>query len=400
MNDLKNYITERFNGFRLSGGEREKLLKLDKEYGMWFKEWWDKWDRTDCKNTDSEFKKFIEARKSGKKYYPQLELVVEKLDESFIRRGRELQSKFRTFNCFLSKYYIQNIQYMIDSSMFTVYGTKDALAVSNHENCPPVPDDLYDAAWKMLREHPYMDVRDQQPHSGPDIVKEMQAHIKKMGYDWHCELNPDMIARQNVVPNVPVLHIKTDARFSDIDLASLKIHEVEVHVARRHYGLQTGLYLFLDGLYHRNTVDEGCAIYNSLTKNPMGVKPNLEFDIAIKTVIAKHIMDMDFIELFDWLVKETKTDQNKDIIEFIVFKNLCRFKRVVKDCSLYGGDAISESDYFCGYMLVKDMTDEQRQDLIKYNIGPGQIDELDDIKKFFSINKFKPLSSNDILNLR
>ena len=111
-------------------------------------------------------------------------------------------------------------------------------------------------------------------------------------------------------------------------------------------------------------------------------------------------MDMDFIELFDWLVKETKTDQNKDIIEFTVFKNLCRFKRVVKDCSLYGGDAISESDYFCGYMLVKDMTDEQRQDLIRYNIGPGQIDELDDIKKFFSINKFKPLSSNDILKLR
>ena len=51
-------------------------------------------------------------------------------------------------------------------------------------------------------------------------------------------------------------------------------------------------------------------------------------------------------------------------------------------------------------MLVKDMTDEQRQDLIRYNIGPGQMDELEDIKKFFSINKFKPLSSNDILKLR
>ena len=37
------------------------------------------------------------------------------------------------------------------------------------------------------------------------------------------------------------------------------------------------------------------------------------------------------------------------------------------------------------------MTDEEREDLIKYSIGPQQLFELDTIKKFLNVNKFKPL---------
>lgn len=282
---------------------------------------------------------------------------------------------------------------MCDSSEFIIRGTKDALAVANMECCPDVPDHLYEAAFKMMLDHPYKDVREQQPYRGPDVVKEMQDHIKKLGLEYRCELNDNMIARQNVVPHIPVLHIKTDAQFSDIDVSSLKIHEVEVHVARRYYGFKTGLNLFVDGLYHRNTLDEGLAIYNSLNKNPLGVKPNLEFDISLKTVIAKHIMTKTFHELYDWLLPICKNEQNKDIIEFVLFKNLCRFKRIVKDTRLPGGDAISESDYFCGWNIVKDLSPEDKERLIRWNIGPGQMEDLDDIERFFELNKdyFSPL---------
>jgi hypothetical protein len=37
------------------------------------------------------------------------------------------------------------------------------------------------------------------------------------------------------------------------------------------------------------------------------------------------------------------------------------------------------------------MTDAERDDILKYNIGPGQIHELPKIKRFLEVNKFEPL---------
>ena len=37
------------------------------------------------------------------------------------------------------------------------------------------------------------------------------------------------------------------------------------------------------------------------------------------------------------------------------------------------------------------MTDEERDDVLKYNIGTDKWKELDSIKKFSEINEFKPL---------
>jgi hypothetical protein len=72
-----------------------------------------------------------------------------------------------------------------------------------------------------------------------------------------------------------------------------------------------------------------------------------------------------------------------------VFKSIVRLKRGVIDCHLYGGAL--ESGYFKGYNLISVMTDEERDDVLKYNIGPDQWKELDSIKKFLEINEFKPL---------
>ena len=37
------------------------------------------------------------------------------------------------------------------------------------------------------------------------------------------------------------------------------------------------------------------------------------------------------------------------------------------------------------------MTDKERDDILKYNIGPDQIKDLPEIKKFLKLNKFKSL---------
>ena len=37
------------------------------------------------------------------------------------------------------------------------------------------------------------------------------------------------------------------------------------------------------------------------------------------------------------------------------------------------------------------MTDKERKDILKYNIGPDQIKDLPKIKEFLRVNKFEPL---------
>ena len=47
--------------------------------------------------------------------------------------------------------------------------------------------------------------------------------------------------------------------------------------------------------------------------------------------------------------------------------------------------------YFKGWKLVNDMDNKTRDDILHYNIGPDQLFELNNIKEFLKVNKFKPL---------
>lgn len=392
MINLFDFLDSRFPSMKLTKDQKEHLLELDDEYGKLYKEFWYKWDRTDCVNLKEEYNKFIDARKQGKKYYPQLKLVKDELDETWLIKAKSLKREFTNFRCFLSKYYIENIDYMYAQVDMTVHKNDSvALFKCNQKMVLPVSEDVYNYAWNLIKQHPYEDKREEQPFRGPDVYAKMKSHMDKRGYNFKIELNPYMVARQNVEPHKSVLHIKTDGYFSQLDVESLRIHEIDVHVARRYYGAKLGLNLMVDGLLYRNTLDEGLAINQSLHHNKYGAKPNLEFDIAIKAIIGKHIMDMDFCEIFDSLIDKITTEQNKDIIEFILFKNICRFKRIVQDCKLPGGDSHGETDYLIGYLQVYKMSDAEKDDILKYNIGPGQIADLPKLKQFFKLNKFEPL---------
>lgn len=389
MEDISTYISKSCSSIKLTPQQKQTLLELDREYGSLYKEFWYKWDRTDCKNMQEEFDKFISERKKGNKYYPQLQLVKDDLDESWLSKALTLKSKFSNFHSFISKYYIENINYMYNQVNMTLHKDDPYILLQyNSTMVLPVSDEDYEFAWELLKKHPYEDVRKDQPYRGEDILPLMQSHMDKRGYGFKIELNPYMVARQNVEPHNKTLHIKTNGRFNDLDVESLRIHEIDIHVARRYWGYKTGLNLFADGLLYRNTLDEGLAINQSLHHNKFGVKPNLEFEIAIKTVIGRHIMEKDFCELYDMLIDKLTTPQNKNIIEIIVFKNICRFKRTLCDCSKIGGDSHGETDYLCGYRMIHKMNKSQIKDLIQYNIGPGQIKDLPSIKKFLEVNVF------------
>ena len=50
-------------------------------------------------------------------------------------------------------------------------------------------------------------------------------------------------------------------------------------------------------------------------------------------------------------------------------------------------------DYFRGYESVNNMSTEEREKILKYNVGKMQFFELQTIEKFFEINKFDPISN-------
>ena len=72
-----------------------------------------------------------------------------------------------------------------------------------------------------------------------------------------------------------------------------------------------------------------------------------------------------------------------------IFRNVVRTKRNIGDCRIISG-AI-ETGYLKGYKLVTLMSDEEREDILKYNIGPDQMGDLNNIKVFLEVNEFKPL---------
>ena len=295
--------------------------------------------------------------------------------------------EFERFDCFLSKYYIENLKNYIFRVKYTIQKitTNPKLTyLGNNGFDMQVSDDMYKLAMKAIKEHPYESIE----NIGRDIdaetaAKEIQAHINKRGYKWKIEMNDNMMPRMNVNTN-KTMRIKTSAKFNEEDIEGLKAHEVDAHIGRRYYGYRTGLNLFIHGLNGRNILDEGLAVWNSLNLVDKP-KKNIIFNTALKTIVIYNINIMDFCELFDYiktLAPEFPDDK--------IFGVLVRAKREIHDMSLLGAWS-DDASYFCGYQMVKDMTDKERDDILKYNIGPNQLHELNDIKKFLDINKFPPL---------
>lgn len=381
MKKLSEYITEQ--NLTLSKEDRDTLLKLDKEYGDCICTYRSDRNWKDVLNLDEEYEKFMNARKRGLKYYPQLKMHPNKFSENgLLQRLTDLRNRFMNFRCFLSKYYIDSLNDYIVKVKYTMR-KNDGVPNTYYLDTPPSLE-MYELALKTVKDNPYEVIEDgDRTIPAKKAQKELQKYIDDLGYGWEIILNDEMMPRMNVNTN-QTMRIKTTAKFNNDDLEGLKQHEIEGHIGRRYYGMKTGLNLFLYGLLGRNTLDEGLAVYNSLHKVKK-VKKNVLFNIALKTCVVYQLNKMDFCELFDYVRSLTDTMPDRKI-----FGVLTRAKREIIDMRLPGGWH-DDMSYFVGYNIVKDMTDEMRDDVLKYNIGPDQIKDLPDIKKFLQLNKFKSL---------
>ena len=384
MINLNTYLENKsYDGFKLNQKQKEKLICLDRMFWSIAKMYHEDKPRY-VKNISEECDKFLSAYKSGVKYFPKLEFETESkyATDGVIPKIDSLIYEFRNFNCFLSKYYLEVLiayKQMIKGCI----NPKETYPMFNAIRLQKPSIEMYELALKTLKEHPYKKVdktvRDIDAKKAKQYIED---YLDELDWDWDVQIKDNMQPRMAV--GADKMSINKDGSFSEIDIEGLKAHEVQGHVGRRYYAQKTGLYLFVEGLLWRNTLDEGLAVWNSLNLVDKK-KPNIMFNIALKTVIAYKLNDLDFYDLFDYIHKLVPT-----VPESIVFKTIIRFKRELRDCSIIGGNG-DDMSYFVGYQLVKNMTDEERDDILKYNIGPGQIKDLPNIKKFFKLNKFKSL---------
>lgn len=396
MKTLSQYITESFDRYlELSPKDKKQLLKLDKKFHKYMEEFaHEQVHFMNVANLQEEVERIVKKVDRNEDFEVKIKPEKNKFEDDYFchrlsEAFKDLRHEFTTLNCFLSKYYIELCEEKLAQiDFFTTYYKK-----KNHKpkyNTKPSKR-VYEEAVKILKNHKFqkvnkMDKKFQRNVSPEKSQQRLQKAIDDRGLGWKVVIDDNMVPRMSVRPYREFRISRTNL-FSEVDLQSLEVHEVEVHTARKHWGLKTGLYLFLYGLGGNNIFDEGIAIYNSLHKCK-NQKPNILFYVAIKIVIAYHLYEMDALELFKFVKQLTGAPDT------VIAKQMVRVNRCMDNTTLFFGTAnfgTADQDYLNGYMMVRDMTEEERQELIKYPIGPAQMYELDNIKKFLKVNKFEPL---------
>ena len=394
MKQLIQYIQESYENemLKLSAEDKETLIKLDDEYGELMLIARYETVVREILNKEEEFEKFKKLYiENHEIYYPVIEhskLEYEKYDLK--NRIEKLVHKFSNFNCFLSKYYIENLNGVLSKITYLENLDNDDYIYDVTEKLNNFDDALLDKAKKIIHDEPFHfkhgDMYDR-TITADEAADTIHEKLKQLGYDWHIIMRENMLPRMGVNPE-KTFRIKPSAKFSKIDIESLIVHEIKAHVAKRYYGYQLGLFLFVFGLSGKNMFDEGLAIWN--TFNMLDTpKPNAKFNIAISYLVCYYCCKYDFCDAFD-KIKELVKDA--DYSDFAIFSQMMRSKRstIRTDRRGYWSGDI---DYFRGYEAVNNMSTEEREKILKYNVGKMQFFELPTIEKFFELNKFDPISN-------
>jgi hypothetical protein len=385
MNNILNfddYLLESNSIYTLTPEVKTKLLELDEKYHKLIEKFRTKYVATTCSNLKEEFDKFISAKNMGQKYYPQLEIENSNVDNKLMENFEKLKDEFKKIkdDCYIVKFYLEKIEGMLEGlELRKQLETGDYTTPDKN----PVDKSLYEEALECIKNNPYKkpDFKNDRNIESDKCLEEIEDALDELGYNFEIQIDDNMLPRMNV--KMGMVNVNRKARFSENDIEGLIAHEIKGHVGRRYYGKETGLWLFAYGLQSSSTYDEGLAVWNSLNL-VKHKKDNVMFNIAMKTCVSYLMFEMDFCDLFDWVKKKAPT-----MTDYTAFKIIVRPRRRNKDCEIKSGEPMTT--YFKGYNMVKDMDNKMRDDILHYNIGPNQIFELENIKEFLKVNKFKKL---------
>ena len=380
--NFTDFIAESNSIYLLDAETKSKLLYLDEKYHKLIEKFRNKYVAKTVNNIKEEFKKFMSAHELGQKYYPQLDMDDTDVDMKLYEDMKKLRDDFNdiTRECYIAKFYIEKLDAMMSSIK-----TREELENGTYEPGEnPIDKELYQEALEVIKNNPYKkpDFKKDRTKDSEECLEAIEDALDELGYDFDVQIDNGMLPRMNV--KMGKVNINKTSKFSDEDIEGLIKHEIEGHVGRRFYGMKTGLWLFAYGTQSSSTFDEGLAVWNSLNK-VKHKKDNVMFNIAMKTCISYLMFEMDFCDLFDWVKKKAP-----GMTDYTAFKTIIRPKRRNKDCSILGGEVMKT--YFVGWKMIDEMDNKMRDDILHYNIGPDQLFELENIKEFLKVNKFKPLN--------
>lgn len=379
--DFDIFLFENKSVYLLDSEVKKTILELDEKYHKLIENFRTKYVAQTCSNIKDEFDKFMRAKENGQKYYPQLEIDNSDVDMKLYNDMENLKEEFEKIkgSCYISKFYIEKLHSMLIS-------LEQRKNLENGKYEPgenPVDKELYQEALNVIKENPYKkpDFKNDRNKESDECLEEIEDALDELGYNFDVQIDTGMLPRMNV--KMGKVNINKTSRFSEEDIEGLIAHEIKGHVGRRFYGKETGLWLFAYGLQSSSTYDEGLAVWNSLNL-VKHKKDNVMFNIAMKTCVSYLMFEMDFCDLFEWVKKQAPT-----MTDYTAFKTIVRPRRRNKDCEIKSGEPMTT--YFKGYNMVKDMDNKMRDDILHYNIGPDQLFELENIKEFLKVNKFKKL---------
>lgn len=371
-----------YNSLKMTDSDLEKLKTLDAEFNEVYS--LRELDRNRIVlNLQEEMEKFFSHLEKGKIYNPVFEHNPHPYDENgMLKRAESLKKKFQTFECFLSPYYIDRLNFLLKygKAMTLDRDSSEYAALIKDIFAPPEPD-LVKRAKALIQKNPYVKVpSSERPIDSKEMKKRIDQALRDLGYDkWKVKVVDTITPRMNVKDEY-IVNVNKDANFSEEDVKGLIQHEIKGHVGRRWYGDKIGLILFRNGLMGKNIFDEGLAIYNSLHKVETP-KPNILFNICFYAIMCGQLENLDFYSLFQF-GKQYMPNSDKKL-----FLKIARMKRVCHDTSVLIGD-FYEAEYLSGYLKVSEMNDRERDEIRKFNIGPSIYQQLDVIKSFLRVNGF------------
>ena len=310
MKTLKKYIFESIypktllneswtQGWELSSQGRKKLLGLDREYNILVNKV-NEFNTNEISNLDDEMDKFFNARNDNRKYYPKLKLNYCPYDANgIIGELEKLLGKFENFmECYLSKFYIENIKYLIKYCQYFIDKKGNSKETWKGMEIPEV---MYKKAIKLLKTCKYQSVRELETISVTKVIKMIEGEIEKLGYGWEVELVSNLTNKIDI--NTPgVVKVSQNAKFYKVEIDGLIEQYIRCGIGRKYYGYQSGLYIFIHGLKGANELTEGLA-YNGILgmEEP---KPNALLNITLKYAIGYLKQSMGFYDINLTLKKE------------------------------------------------------------------------------------------------
>ena len=207
-----------------------------------------------------------------------------------------------------------------------------------------------------------------------DIRPRFEKALADMGLSWPVVITGGLVGRMHLIKGKE-LRINKNARFNDLDVEKLIVHEIRTHAKRYVNGLQQDNRIFAIGTAHFLETEEGLATLNEEKANVL--TPRVKKNLAARAVAVDMALRKPFNDVYRYLALKVPKEK--------AFEIALNVKRGLPDQSRPGAFT-KAAIYYSGYQKVKTLGEEDARYLY---VGKVSINHLPLIKELVNEEKVK-----------